>query len=152
MGGKSRWCHPWLAVTVSNDKSASRTAGEIILYIRQVLRSSSADLAVAFNVDHQTFDSWLGAASLPPAQRKRLNDLEVAANIIEQGGFACQSNLIRRRFSGGNTLLRGTESAKSRATKLVAILKREAAEGERLSARLAGRQTPATSPDFDFPN
>lgn len=131
-----------------------RTPAEDLARIREVLRPAVSDLATTLGVSRQSVYNWLNGEQVAEENAARLQDLAQAADVLAHEGIAVNAALLKRKFANGRTLMQvaqAGESARDAALMLVQIHKREAAQRERMNARLANRaKTPATA-DFDLP-
>lgn len=131
-----------------------RTPAEDLARIREVLRPAVSDLATTLGVSRQSVYNWLNGEQVGDENAARLQDLAQAADILAYEGITVNAALLKRKFANGRTLMQvaqAGESAREAALMLAQIHKREAAQRERLKARLANRaRTPATA-DFDLP-
>lgn len=132
-----------------------RAPSENLARIREVMNPAVSDLATTFGVSRQSVYNWLNGEPVADENAARLQDLAQAADVLVHEGIAVNATLLKRKFVNGRTLMQvaqAGESARDAALLLVQIHKREAAQRERMNARLANRaRTPATA-DFDLPS
>lgn len=131
-----------------------RTPSENLMRIREVLNPAISDLATTFGVSRQSVYNWLNGEPVADENAAKLRDLAQAADVLAHEGVIVNAALMKRKFANGRTLMQvvqAGESAREAAFMLAQIQKREAAQRERMNARLANRaKTPATA-DFDLP-
>ena len=106
-------------------------------------------------MSRQTVYNWLnGDAVTQENAIRKLRDLALAAEELEQAGVTINAALLKRKFFHGKTLMQvvqAGESVSDAAHLMVHIHQREAAQRERITAQFAHRKnTPATA-DFDLP-
>ena len=132
-----------------------RSAADNLARIREVLKPTVLELANLFEVSRQAIYDWQKGAQPSPQTAHRLVQLARVADTFAEAGLAVDANTLRRKVAGGGTLLDALASgadAESIAKSLVATLKREAAQRERLQAQLAGRKrAPVNLSDYGAP-
>lgn len=131
-----------------------RTPHENLSKIRKVLNPSISDLATTFNVSRQSIYNWLNGGTVADENAAKLRDLANAADVLEHARIAVSAAILKRKFSGGRTLLqvvRSGESARDAALLLVQISAREAVQRDRMLARAANKTRKPPTADFDLP-
>lgn len=132
----------------------SRTAAEDIERIREVLSPSVSELAGVFHVSRQTLYNWLNGESPSPERMARVQEVAQAADLIAESGVRVTGALMKRKVREGRSVLetaREGGSVYEAAQMLVQIARHEAEQRQRMSARLAGRQTASRSVESEFP-
>ncbi len=140
-------------VDVSEVKQV-RTPSENLSRIRKVLNPAVSDLATTFGVSRQSVYNWLNDQPVADENAAKLQDLAQAADVLAHEGVSINAALLKRKFAHGRTLLQvaqAGESARDAALALAQILKREAAQRERMNVRFANRARTPASADFDLP-
>lgn len=131
-----------------------RTPSENLSRIREVLNPAISDLATTFGVSRQSVYNWLNDQPVADENAAKLQDLAQAADVLAHEGVSINAALLKRKFAHGRTLLQvaqAGESARDAALMLAQILKREAAQRERMNVRFANRARTPASADFDLP-
>jgi len=129
---------------------SSRSPAEYIQRTLEVLSPSVSDLAKSFNVSRQTIYNWLNGEQPKNEHTSRLQDLALAADIIAEAGITVNGQLLKRKVIEGKNLFeffRDGGPAQYAARLIVQIVKQEATQRERLTARLAGRKPTLHSVD-----
>lgn len=132
------------------DAMLDRSPAEDLARIRAVLKPAITDLASALGVSRQAVYDWQSGRPIAAENATRLADLARAADVLAAEGLTATTQILRRPVSSGKNLfaiVREGGSAEGAATKLCAILRREAQQREALNARLANRKRPTTSID-----
>lgn len=123
--------------------------------IRQVFNTSMLELANLFGVSRQALYGWQSGAQPLPAAAGRLAALAGIAAIFAEAGVPADARTLRRKIAQGRALADAVTSGEAvapLAQSLVATLKREAAQRQRLQAQLVGRKQAQASPaDFGVP-
>jgi transcriptional regulator with XRE-family HTH domain len=125
-------------LTVHVDRSPVQN----LTHISNVLRSSVAELARTFDVSRQAIYDWKSGKTVAPSHASALADLAAACDIFLEEGIDGIPNLARRNIRDGKNmveLFREGHSAEAAAKSLVAVLRVEAAQRQRLAARLSTR-------------
>lgn len=133
------------ATQVAVQEDIVRTPAENLARIREVLKPTITELANLFGVSRQAVYDWQSGKPTAVENAAKLNDLAKAADILAFRGIDASSTFLRRKVSGGKTLLdvvREGGSAASAAHMLAQTLSREGKQRELLAQRLAGRGTP----------
>jgi predicted transcriptional regulator len=131
-----------------------RTPSENLSRIREVLNPAISDLATTFDVSRQSVYNWLNGDPAADENAAKLQELAQAADVLAHEGVNINAALLKRKFTNGRTLMQvaqAGESARDAALTLVKILKREAAQRERMNARFENRAKTPASADFDLP-
>lgn len=131
-----------------------RTPAQDLARIREVIKPSVSDLAIAFGVSRQSIYNWLNGEAISGENAARLSDFAQAADMIASEGVIVNSALLKRKFLNGKTLMqvvRDGGSVRDAASQLVQIHKREMVQRERMVARFASRAKSTQSADFDLP-
>jgi transcriptional regulator with XRE-family HTH domain len=132
-----------------------RTAAEDLARIRAVLQPTVLELSNLFGVSRQAVYDWQAGAQPSPPVANRLAQFARAADVFDEAGLAVDTKTLRRKVSGGRTLLDVVLSdgdAVSVAQRLVSTLRREADQRQRLEQQLAGRQRGVADPsDYGAP-
>ena len=134
---------------------AVRSSKEDLVHIREVLSPAISDLATTLGVTRQSVYNWLNGDPVTNENAAKLRDLAQAADVLAQAGITVNAALLKRKFANGKTLLQVAqvgESARESALVLVQILKREAEQRERMTARFANRPRTLATADFDLPS
>lgn len=121
----------------------ARTAAQCLAQIREVFKPSVTELATLFGVARQTVYNWQAGQPIAPENAARLEDLAVAADVLQEDGLAGQSHALRRPLPGGGTLfdrVRQGDSAAQAAVALVEMLRHESAQREGFKARVASQE------------
>ena len=132
----------------------TRTPGENLSRIREVLNPAVSDLAATFGVSRQSVYNWLNGEPVANENAAKLEDLALAADVLAHEGVSINPALLKRKFANGRTLMQvaqAGESAREAALMLIQIHRREAAQRERMDARFAKRAKTPASADFDLP-
>jgi DNA-binding transcriptional regulator YiaG len=134
---------------------ASTSAGDIA-HIRQAMKISVSELARVFGVSRQAVHEWIKGGMLSPRNAQRLSEFAQAADVFLESGIEVTPQALRRKISGGQSLLESVgEGGKvvELARALVDTLSRESLQRQRLASRLAGRQKSALAAgDFGTPH
>ena len=120
----------------------TRTPAEDLEHIRAFLRPSVADLARALGVSRQAVYDWQAGRPVTADHAARLADIGKAADVLAAEGVSASAQLLRRPIQSGQTLLdfvRNGGSVEQAANVLAGVVRREARQRQRLSARLASR-------------
>ena len=131
-----------------------RTPKQDLERIREVLKPSISNLAEVFGVSRQSIYNWLNGDKVTSDYVAKLQDLAEAADVLAFAGVRVDSNLLKRRFQNGKSLMqiaKAGESVRNAATALVQIVNREAIQRARMDARFAKRAKSTSTADFDFP-
>ena len=117
--------------------------------IREVLRLSISDLALACDVSRQAVYKWISgsSASLAQENQRRLDDLYRASELFATRGIVGSAALLKRRNNAGLTLVEAMQVGESAQTWAKAMLETLAVESQQsamLDARLRARKRPAT--------
>lgn len=127
-----------------------------ITHIRQVLKISVTELSRIFGVSRQAVHEWLKGGALSPRNAQRLSEFAQAADVFLESGIDVTPGALRRKISGGQSLLESVGqggNAIELARALVGTLSRELQQRQRLASRLAGRPKPAmVASDFGTPH
>lgn len=138
------------------DVELERTAAKALARIREVLKPSVLELSQLFSVSRQAVYDWQEGAQPSPPVAGRLEQLAIAADVFEEAGLLVDSKTLRRKISGGHTLLDVVLSngdAVGVARRLVSTLRREAEQQARLQQQLAGRKSRRADPnDYGAPS
>lgn len=132
-----------------------RTPSQDLQRIREVLKPAVSELASVFGVSRQSIYNWINGESVALENVSKLHDLASAADVLAFQGIRVDSNLLKRKFHNGKSLMqvaKAGESAQSAALNLVQIIKREAIQRERMNARFANRMRANATSDFDLPH
>ena len=134
------------------DVELERSPAENLARIRDVLKPTMLELAGLFGVSRQAVYDWQQGSQPISQTAQRLAQLARVADVFAEAGLSVDARTLRRKVAGGRTLLDAVSSgddAESAARNLMATLKREASQRERLQAQLAGRQRdPANPSDY----
>jgi DNA-binding transcriptional regulator YiaG len=134
---------------------ATSASGEIT-HVRHVMKISVSELAKVFGVSRQAVHGWLKGGALSPRNAQRISEFAQAADVFLESGIDVTPQALRRKISGGQSLLESVgEGGKvvELARALVGTLSRESQQRQRLASRLAGRQKSApTTDDFGTPH
>lgn len=132
------------------------TSVQDLVSIRHILKPTVLELANLFGVSRQAVYDWQDGAQPNEQTRERLADLARAANVFAQAGVAVDTQTLRRKMTGGKTLLDAVLTggdAVQLAQSLTGTLKRENSQRERLAHQLAGRKrSPPNSSDYGAPS
>lgn len=132
-----------------------RSPAENLARIREVLKPTMLELASLFGVSRQAVYDWQQGSQPVPQTAQRLAQLASAADVFSEAELPVDAKTLRRRVAGGRTLLEavsGGNDAESVVRSLVATLKREVSQRERLQVQLAGRKRgPANPSDYGAP-
>lgn len=132
-----------------------RTAAEDLARIRAVLKPTVLELSNQFGVSRQAVYDWQEGAQPSPPIAHRLAQFARAADVFDEAGLVVDAKTLRRKVSGGRSLLDVVLSdgdAVSVAQRLVSTLRREADQRQRLEQHLAGRTRGAADPsDYGSP-
>lgn len=135
--------------------AATSAAGDIT-HIRQVLKISVTELSRIFGVSRQAVHEWLKGGALSPRNAQRLSEFAQAADVFLESGVDVKQGALRRKVSGGQSLLESVGEGGNvieLAHALVGTLSRESQQRQRLASRLAGRPKPAmAASDFGTPH
>jgi len=127
-----------------------RSPAEDLALIRKVLKPTVLELANVFGVSRQAVYDWRAGAQPVPETAKKLSNLAQAADVFAKAAVSVDAKVLRRKITGGKTLLEiatsGGEVAAA-ARSLVETLTRENAQRERLNQRFAGRKSPPLAAD-----
>ena len=122
-----------------------RKTAENLARIREIFKPTITDLAYLFEVPRQAVYDWQAGKPTALENAAKLDDLAKAADVLALCGIEGSSQLLRRKITGGKSLLdlvREGGSAASAAQALAQTLGREAKQREQLALRLAGRAKP----------
>ena len=137
------------------DVELEPTPAENLAHIREVLKPTMFELASLFGVSRQTVYDWQQGSQPVPQTAQRLAQLARVADVFSAAGLSVDVKTLRRKVSGGGTLLDTVSSggdAESVARSLLGTLKREALQRERRQEQLAGRKrVPAKPSDYGAP-
>ncbi len=135
--------------------AATSAAGDIA-HIRQVLKISVTELSRIFGVSRQAVHEWLKGGALSPRNAQRISEFAQAADVFLESGIDVTPGALRRKISGGQSLLESVGEGGDvieLARALVGTLSRESQQRQRLASRLAGRPKPAmAASDFGTPH
>lgn len=123
-----------------------------IKHIRHILKISVTELSNIFGVSRQAVHEWIKGGTLSPRNAYRLSEFARAADVFLESGIDMTPAVIRRKVSGGQSLLDSVREGGNvidMARSLVDTLSRETQQRQRLSSRLEGRQKP-TKANVDF--
>jgi transcriptional regulator with XRE-family HTH domain len=127
-----------------------RTPAQALARVREVLKPAVLELGNLFGVSRQAVYDWQSGAQPAPHVADRLAVLARAADIFEEAGVTVDAKTLRRKVSGGGTVLDTVLSggdAEQVVRSLVLTLQREAVQRERLNQQLAGRRRGKVSAD-----
>ena len=130
----------------------ARTSAEDLDQIRKILSPAMSDLAKSFNVSRQTIYNWLNGEQPTPEHTARLRDLALCADMFAEAGVSVNGVLLKRKVIKGKSLfeiIREGGSARDTGQLLLQIVRSEASQRDRLSARFAGRNVSQPSADSD---
>lgn len=136
------------------ETAPARTAAENLERIREVLSPVVSDLANTFGVSRQAVYNWLNGEQPKSEHIAKLRDFAQAADIVAEAGIPITGALLKRKVIEGKNLFEVAHdggSARNAAQLLVQMVRREATQRERMTARLAGRKTSSRSVESDFP-
>ena len=123
--------------------------------IREVLKPTVLELANLFGVSRQAVYDWQSGAQPSLQTVLRLAELARAADVFALSGVTVNSQTLRRKVTGGITVLDAVMNgaqAVELARQLVKTLQRENSQRERLATQLTGRKAvPADSSDYGAP-
>lgn len=138
------------AMGLAAQEDIVRTPAENLARIREILKPTITELAHLFGVSRQAVYDWQAGKSTAPENAAKLDDLAKAADVLALNGIESSSQLLRRKITGGKSLLdligEGGSDANF-ASVLVQTLSREAKQREQLALRLAGRAKPIVPHD-----
>ena len=123
-------------------KPKPRTPEETLARVREVFTPTVTDLATLFGVSRQAIYNWQSGQHISGENEARLEQLGLAADLLDAAGLAGKPNAFRRKLRGGKTLfeaVRSGENAEAAAEQLIALMEREASQRAALSKRLANR-------------
>jgi transcriptional regulator with XRE-family HTH domain len=126
-----------------------RTTLATLNRIRDVLRLSISDLALACTVSRQAVYKWISGSSSSLAQenQRRLDDLYRASELFATRGVVGSAVLLKRKNNSGLTLVQAMQAGESAQTWARATLDTIALESQQramLDDRLRARKRPAT--------
>lgn len=136
------------------DVAPARSPAEDLERIREVFSPAVSDLANAFGVSRQTIYNWLNGEQPKPEHIAKLMGLAQAADLVSEAGLQITGALLKRQIIGGKNLFEivcAGGSARDAAQIFLRIMRREAAQRERMTARFTGRTTSFRSAESDFP-
>lgn len=123
--------------------------------IRQVLKPTVLGLANLFGVSRQTVYDWQAGTQPKGQTALRMAELARAADVFALSNVTLNSQTLRRKVTGGVTLLDAVMSGNNAvelARQLVKTLQRENSQRERMITQLAGRKSVrADSSDYGSP-
>ncbi|MFM9967825.1 MAG: hypothetical protein ACKVQK_05435 [Burkholderiales bacterium] len=140
------------AIEICAEEDIVRTPAENLARIRDVLKPTITELANLFGVSRQAVYDWQAGKQTATENSAKLDALAKAADVLALSGIQGSSQLLRRRFAGGESLIgviREGGSVVSAAQALAQILGREAKQREQLATRLAGRVKPSV-PQYEY--
>ena len=120
------------------------TAGDLDL-VRKALCLTVVDIARSLNVTRQAVYAWLDGGPISTGNRKKIEDLVQAANVISEAGIGVTRWHMQRAITSGMNLVdvvAAGGSAVAAAHDLVGIIQTEIRQRARLSSRLAKRAPP----------
>ncbi len=131
------------------------TTADDLARIRTILKMSVQQLANCLGVSRQAIYDWKAGGNIKQANLSKLENLKIAAAIIEGSGITVTPLMMARKLSGGKNLLDtiaaggdGTATAHS----LIGVLRQEAEQKDRLAKRFAGRdKTSGPASDYGYP-
>jgi DNA-binding transcriptional regulator YiaG len=132
----------------------TRTPAENLSHIKNILKPSIKELAIALEVSRQAIYDWQAGKAITAENATRLIDLGRAADIFESHGLGTSAQLLRRPIRSGKTLfeiVREGGSGEAAAYDLVTRIKRELQQRQTLATRLAGRKRTETGEDHGAP-
>ena len=133
----------------------TRSTAQCLVQIREVFKPSVTELATLFGVARQTVYNWQAGLPIAPENAARLEDLAVAADVLQAAGLAGQSHTVRRPLPGGGTLfdrVRQGDSGAQAALALVEMLRHESAQREEFKGRVAGQgRQPVDTAELGLP-
>ena len=131
------------------------SAAEDLELVRQVFKPTMLELANLFGVSRQALYGWQAGAQPAQEAASRLAALARAAAVFSQAGVAVDARTLRRKLTGGRTLLDAIASgqaAEPLAQSLVDTLQREAAQRLKVQTHLASRKRNSAQPgDYGAP-
>lgn len=119
-----------------------RSSVENLARVREVFKPSVTELASLFAVSRQAIYNWQAGQPIAEQNAVRLEQLVRAADLLDSEGLADTFSVLRRKLPGGATFfeaVRGGAPAETAASALIALAKRELAQSQALSTRLANR-------------
>lgn len=140
------------AMGLAAQEDIVRTPAENLARIREILKPTITELAHLFGVSRQAVYDWQAGKSTAPENAAKLDDLAKAADVLALTGIEGSAQLLRRKITGGKSLLdliREGGSAAKFAQALAQTVGREAEQREQLALRLAGRAKPIV-PNDDY--
>lgn len=144
-----------LLIDDQNRKQA-HTSAQQLAFIRSTTRLSVTELARTFSVTRQTVHEWCQGAPLASHNARRLDKLADAITLLLDTVGTVTGRDLRRAVRGSSPLLDTVQAdgnVSAAARELIETLTREAAQRRRLTARFAGRPSPALeSSDFGRPH
>lgn len=149
--------HPVRAATGAQEAAVALqpTSADDLARIRHVLRPTVLELANLFGVSRQAVYDWQSGAQPCEQTGARLADLARAADVFATAGVEVNTQTLRRKVAGGETLLDAVlkgGSAVKLAVSLVGTLQRETSQRERMAQQRGGRKRdPVNSSDYGAP-
>lgn len=138
------------------EAEAASSAARDLTHIRQVLKISVTELSKIFGVSRQAVHEWIKGGALSPRNAQRLSEFARAADVFLESGIDMTPGVLRRKISGGQSLLEYVGEGSNvieMARALVSTLSRESQQRQRLASRLGGRPKPAKGvSDFGTPH
>jgi hypothetical protein len=131
-----------------------RTPAENLAHIKNVLKPSVTELALALDVSRQAIYDWQAGKAITSENAARLIDLGRAADIFDSHGLNTSAQLLRRPIKSGKTLfeiVREGGSGEAAAYDLIRRIKNELQQRQTLATRLAGRKRTETGEDHGAP-
>ncbi len=131
-----------------------RTPAENLAHIKNILKPSVKELALALDVSRQAIYDWQAGKAITSENAARLIDLGRAADAFESHGLSASAQLLRRPVKFGKTLfeiVREGGSGEAAAYDLIRRIKRESQQRQTLATRLAGRKRTETGEDYGAP-
>ena len=133
-----------------------RTAAQNLARIREFFRPTVTDLASLFGVSRQAIYNWQAGEPIAQQNEERLEQLAWAADILDAEGLAERPSAMRRKLARGKSffdLVREGQPATQVAAMLASLIRKETAQREALSSRLAARlRKPIDAEDVGAPH
>jgi DNA-binding transcriptional regulator YiaG len=128
------------------------SAAQDIVFIRSILKVSTAELAKCIGVTRQSLYNWKAGSTIKDKNAELVHQLKAAATLIAQEGMNSTAHALRRTMPGGKTLLEMIGSGgdgRVSAQALITMLRDERAVQRTLAERFSGRKAPP-DPDHSF--
>ncbi|MGF6937120.1 DNA-binding transcriptional regulator YiaG [Paraburkholderia sp. UCT70] len=133
-----------------------RTPAEDLARIREVLKPPVLELANLFGVSRQAVYAWQDGAQPSAEAMERLAMLARAADVFSDAGVSVGAQTLRRKVTGGGTVLDAVLNggdAVDVAKALLKTLEREDAQRAHLSKQFRGRKrAPVYVDDYGSPS